>query len=596
MKIIITYISLALSCLLSAACSSQDEYLTSADESTNIIHVGDVSTTPMVATTIQTRSGVAAEKPDWLKEGLIKGMDITYLTKTAHQKARLKLEVDADGKPQTSEGGFTIYSLNAYDTDDNLTNIPAKWLGNGAHTFQGVYIPEGLKTQKAIQDYDDLSHYTALPPSADISATVDRITIPLQHRLARVQAYVLIETEMDTYLKGYDTKDDKNNYDVENTKLRFCNVKTLNYVDANDRPVWKLERKAVPHYLGRLGSIVEDDKVACETFRMYKEKSSGKLYFPTDSEWKTAHADYQVNGDKNYSCTDYGKVPCYDLIVRPTYTVPSDPSEGTNIMYDEAVQSASESNNIDFELTLDNDLEYEKQFTFDLNANDETVVYLRVSPERIDYNSAGSRLWIESANHDNYYGVNNQNGNNLSVAGSSWQRAYTNGTLDAGVTDGHFYNTDSEDEEAQYVDDTKWVSMLLQARQDGEHHGDYFILKKDITINTDNYTFPSDYIFTGHLDALDHTITITGSRAYLFDGLDGMYETAQEKDKTATWEANVHLEGNIWVPTLGWRAEVVNATLSGGKFFKNGATITGYVNNSKDDNGLVEHTPSIPTY
>ena len=118
----------------------------------------------------------------------------------------------------------------------------------------------------------------------------------------------------------------------------------------------------------------------------------------------------------------------------------------------------------------------------------------------------------------------------------------------------------------------------------------------DITIKTDDYVFPSDYVFTGHLDALDHTITIIGSRTYLFDGLNGTYTTAQESDKTATWEANVHLEGSIWVPTIGWRAEVVNAIFSGGKGFKDGATITGYVKNCKDHDGLIENIPDIPTY
>jgi hypothetical protein len=266
-------------------------------------------------------------------------------------------------------------------------------------------------------------------------------------------------------------------------------------------------------------------------------------------------------------------------------------------MFDEAVQTASGENNIDFELTLSNDLEYEKSFAFDLNANDETVVYLRVSPERIDYNSAGSRLWKESSYPDSYYGVNNQNGNNLSVAGSSWQRAYTNSTLNTGVTDGHFYDADNEDEEAQYVDDTKWFSMLLQAYKGGAHHGDYFILKRDITINTDDFTFPHNYIFTGHLDALDHKITITGSRAYLFDGLDGEYTTAQETDKASTWEANVHLEGSTWVPTLGWRAEIVNTNISGATLFKDGAPINGYVNNCSDKNGVVtNYIPTIPTY
>jgi hypothetical protein len=113
---------------------------------------------------------------------------------------------------------------------------------------------------------------------------------------------------------------------------------------------------------------------------------------------------------------DYGSAPYYDLIVCPTYT---EATTGTHVMYDEASTSAEGTNKIDFELTLDNDLEYEKQFVFDLNANDETVVYLRVSPERIDYNSTGARLWKESSYHDEYYGVNNQNGNNLLKTGGS---------------------------------------------------------------------------------------------------------------------------------------------------------------------------------
>ena len=559
MNKITTYITLALSIMLLAACDSQ-EALSSNDEQ-NMIHVGGVNTDQMVTTATVTRSAVAAETLDWLKEGLTQGMNMQYYKEaSAKQKAILKLDTDGTYSMKTPDG--TV----------------CKWLDNGKHAFEGVYVPSGLKAQNTTQNYDDLIHYTAIPPSTEIAATVGKITIPLQHRLARVLAYVLIDQSMNAKLKGYDAS----NYNAEETKLRFCNVKTLNYVDANGLPVWKEERKAIPHYLGEY------------SVKLYKDKSSGKLIFPTDDDWQGAQEDYTANGDKNYTCTDYGKVPCYDLIVRPTYTVAE---EGTNVMYDEAVPTAEGKNNIDFELTLDNDLEYEKQFTFDLNANDETVVFLRVSPERIDYNSAGSRLWKESANHDNYYGVNNQNGNNLSKAGSSWQRAYTNSTLDTGVTDGHFYNADSEDEEAQYVDDSKWIEMLLQAYKGGTHHGDYFILKKDITINTNDYEFPSDFTFTGHLDALDHTITITGSRAYLFNGLNGTYKTNQEDDKNATWEANVHLEGDTWVPTTGWRAEVVNMTLSAGKMFKNGATITGYVNNCKDADGAVaNHTPAIPTY
>ena len=137
--------------------------------------------------------------------------------------------------------------------------------------------------------------------------------------------------------------------------------------------------------------------------------------------------------------------------------------------------------------------------------------------------------------------------------------------------------------------------MLLEAKEGGNHHGDYFILKNDITINTD--AFPADFVFTGHLDALDHTITLTGSRGYLFDGLNGEYKTRQENDKNAEWEANVHLEGTTLVPTMGWRAEVVNTRIVGGKLFKGGASITGYVNNCTDTDGKVaNNTPALPKY
>ena len=558
MKKIKRYIPLALGFMLLTACNSQDEVLSSDDDS-NIIHVGGVSTSDMVTTAVATRADVAIQTPNWLKNSLsAKGMTIYYYQDAnAKQEAKLKLAND-------------LYSLT------NSNDKHAKWLGNGAHFFEGVFIPEDLEDSKT-RNYNALSQYTAVPPSTKIAATVGRITIPLQHRLARVVAYVLIDKTMNATLKGFDTENNDNNNYVENTMLRFCNVQTLDHVE-NGKPVWKKERKAIPHYLGQ------------EEVTLYQENKTGKLIFPIDENYEDAKNDTQ----NNYTSLNYGKCPYYDLIVRPTYT---ENKEKSNVMFDEAVQSADGNNNIDFELTLSNDLEYEKSFTFDLNANDETVVYLRVSPERIDYNSAGSRLWKETSCPDNYYGVNNQNGNNLSVAGSSWQRAYTNSTLETGVTDGHFYNADEEDDSAQYVSDARWIHMLLQAYQGGAHHGDYFILKNDITINTDTCHFPKDFTFTGHLDALDHKITITGSRVYLFDGLNGEYTTAQESDATAAWEANVHLEGTTWVPTMGWRAEVVNANISGAYLFKENAIITGYVNHCTDKKGIVtNHIPDIPTY
>ena len=562
MKKIKRYIPLALGFMLLTACNTQDEVLSSEDDS-NIIHVGGVSTSDMVTTAVATRADVAIQTPNWLKDGLsAKGMTIYYYQDAdAKQEAKLKLAND-------------LYSLT------NSNDKHAKWLGNGAHYFEGVFIPEDLEDSKT-RSYDALSQYTAVPPSTKIAATVGRITIPLQHRLARVVAYVLIDKTMNATLKGFDTENDKNNNYVENTMLRFCNVQTLDHVE-NGKPVWKKERKAIPHYLGQ------------EEVTLYQENKTGKLIFPIDENYEDAKKDTQGN----YTSLNYGKCPYYDLIVRPTYT---ENKEKPNVMFDETEQTAKYDNNIDFELTLSNDLEYEKSFTFDLNANDETVVYLRVNPERIDYNSAGSRLWKETVYPDDYYGVNNQNGNNLSMAGSSWQRAYTNSTLGAGVTDGHFYDADSEDNSAQYVSDARWIYMLLQAYQGGAHHGDYFILQKDITIDTDTCHFPKDFTFTGHLDALDHKITITGERAYLFDGLNGEYTTTQETDKNATWEANVHLEGGsknaVWVPTKGWRAEIVNTNVIDAYLFKEKATITGYVNNCTDNKGAVtNYTPAIPTY
>ena len=579
MKKVIKYISLACTAILLVACDAQDETVQDWNDA-DVIHVGGVNTDRMLTTTAVTRAAEAAEGIDWLSAALKQGMDITYLSKTDSRKALLKLEVDQQGQIQKSAGGLTVYSLTAYDNDGKLTTTPAKWLDNGAHSFQGVYVPESLKSQSTAQDYDSQIHYTAVPPSYDISATVGRITIPLQHRLARVVAYVLIDPGMSTTLKGYQKGAAHNG---EATQLRFCNVKTLKYVDANDQPVWQQERKAIPHYMGE------------QFITVYKEKASGKFIFPIDEEYSSATADAS-----NYEPIDYGSCPYYDIIVRPTYTART---TGTNVMYDEATDNRTEGamNQIDFELTLANDLEYEKEFEFDLNANDETVVYLRVSPERIDYNSAGSRLWKESSYADDYYGVNNENGNNLSLAGSSWQRAFTNDTIGAGVTDGHFYDADEEDTNAQYVSSDKLIELLKEATIAGAHHGDYFILKNDITIDLSK--FPEDFVFTGHLDAQDHTITLTGgtdAHNWLFAGINGIYTTDQEAPNAATnviWEANVHKEGNTWVPTLGWRAEVVNLTITGGKLLKDRNNVSGYLHHCQDADGVVtDYTPALPTY
>ena len=555
MKINIKYIHLAFGLAMLTACTSQDEVILPADDD-QIIHVGGVSTTDMVTTSAATRATVDAGTLPWLVEGLTskEGINIYYFNDKNNQHAILRLNGDK-------------YSL------ETTAGAPCKWLDNGEHTFEGVFASGGLRTQKSAQDYDDLIHYTAVPPSKKINATIDYISIPLQHRLARVQAYVLIDNGMNAALMGYDKDDDNNNYTVENTKLRFCKVQTLDSIDGDGHPVWKEERKAIPHYLGKLGSIVEDNNEVCKTFRMYKKKGTDKLLFPTDGDWKTAHADYEAKKENSdYICTDYGQVPSYDLIVRPTY---SEAKDYANVMYDEDGYDTSKAdlekkeNKIEFELTLDNGLEYEKSFTFDLNANDETVVFLRVSPERIDYNSTGSRLWKEICYNDAYYGVNNQNGNELSKAGSSWQRAYTNSTLNDSVTDGHKYNADSEDVEAQYVSSEKFIQLLKEANAKGTHNGDYFILKQNIEINVAE--FPADFVFTGHLDALDHTITLTGiteSRNWLFSNI-----------------------GN------GWSSEILNAKIDGGVLFNPDAKISGHISNCWNGTERIpDVTPAIPTY
>jgi len=145
----------------------------------------------------------------------------------------------------------------------------------------------------------------------------------------------------------------------------------------------------------------------------------------------------------------------------------------------------------------------------------------------------------------------------LSQTGSSWQRAFTNA-----------------DDESAFVD------KLKQAYKGGAHHGDYFVLTKDIEINLND--FPADLVFTGHLDAMGHTITLIpipaqDGRNWLFAGMNADYTTAQEADAAldySQWEANVHKEKDnltntdVWVPLPGYRAEVMNAVVTGGTLFK----------------------------
>jgi hypothetical protein len=523
----------------------------------------------------ETVTKTPAENIDWLRDPLFEGLDITYgdLDNRAETQrvAVLKLKRDASGPNGIEYSNFTedgvakslaTYSFNYRNntTGEEDVNAPALWYDNGAHFFEGVHVPElivngktGFPADLTKDQHDDgttaplgnytlLSRYLAMPANFTLSATVGRILLPFRHRLARVLAYILIDPEMgtDVTIRGY--KQDNNGdatavEDPTNSDIRFCNVKVLSGVDDvmtslhhTYTPRWKEERKAIPHFVGERGSY-DDSKnqyvAGYEDHFITFYNTTKKTYvYPTDPEWSTINKTFANEAAPATGVTVkvgewerkvYGKVPVYDLIVQPTY------SSADRVMYDEdlteqsASQWAAPENKIDFELTLSNGLIYAKEFIFDLNANDQTVVYLHISRERVDYSSSGSQLWQETSGYDDWYGVNNENGNTLSIAGSSWQRAYTYnpdgvGTVPSpfadNVTDGHYYTADGEDAYAQYVTRERFIEMLRQAHEGGKHHGDYFILREDISIPA--AAFPDDFVFTGHLDGLDHTITITG--------------------------------------------------------------------------------------
>ena len=656
-----------------------------------------------------------AELLEWLRQPLFDGFEITYFQTPAtgsspSNKRMAKLQLvkksgSANGYETVTEEG-TQKTLAKYNfkeiADGTVTDKNAKWFDNGKHTFQGIYAPDAiLKYESKVPsttltsdqskegngtNYTSLTQYSAMPKDQVINATVQRVLLPFQHRLARVFAYILIDPEMkDVTLEGYTpyVTDSEGNVtqkdDPTTTSLRFENVKVLEYVEKKQNetthlfdytPHWTEARKVIPHFRAELGSINVKGENLNNDFILFKKTSTDEFVTCDDTEkWKAAYNSYNEKWDEyvkshpisdkfskdeqkkaakayaeaesGYIMTNYGKVPVYDIIVRPTY------DKDTDIMYDEA-DLTNTTNQIDFKLKLSNGLEYEKRFKFDLNPNQMTVVYLRINREQIDYNTSGAEKWISNAFVDGYYGVNNENGNRLSLAGGSWQRAYRNskGSGPGNITDGSDYNEDKEEdhitgENGQYISDEKWIARFFEAKEGGSHHGDYFILDKDITIPASS--IPADFVFTGHLDGRGHTITISAaspgeggegpstrdedigsgggsaSKPYLFAGLNAHYTTAQENaedPKNVTWEANVHKENGKWVPVAGYRAEVLNTTVSGARMFKAGTTmgkadgyidaetkapkyydIDGYVFNCKDDiTEKVENIQDIPNY
>lgn len=477
--------------------------------------------------------------------------------------------------------GYAVYSFNYRSPTGEATNDKARWYDNGPHYFEGVHVPyrirykddpRELETDRTLSNgadtqvtkveqfttnqsngtntgeesqwgnYTLLSHYLSMPANTKISATVSRILLPFRHRLCHVLAYIIIDPTLETEIKGYEktvmTEMGVQGDDPNTSSIRFCNVDVLKGVqdiyDSDKQthtltPEWaESVRKVVPHFYGEIEELVAYEGKK-ET---YYPKSEGfatlnNAYIAAydaaiaagKTEAEAAAAAVQKVQALGYTRMVYQCVPVYDIIARPTYT------SKENVMYDERGYAdeatrtalANRKNKIDFLITLNNGLTYEKEFVFDLDANFETIVYLHITREGIDYNSSGSDKWMEQNNIDDWYGVDNKNGHTLSQAGSSWQRAFTRRN-DSGhkVTDGGFYDegaTGEDDATGQYLSEKTWIKYLSEAYEGGPHHGDYFNLSEDITI--DARLLPDNFVFTGHLDAFGqddhqyHTITLT---------------------------------------------------------------------------------------
>lgn len=591
----------------------------------DVIHVGGIENSDVetvfggyTSRALGDNKPVAADSVGWLLGPLFHGLDITYgkVADTPEERHEavailrlLKQNPDGGDTPEnvkysgytgTNDEKIAEYSFK-YRTNNGSEGDDAMWYGNGAHYFQGVYVPLKLRYQQgdsptfvndpttgtapslildqSKQDdanntdtnYTLLERYLGMPADAQINATVGRVKLPFRHRLARVLAYVLIDPSLTgVTIMGYKEhaagQPVPERDDAATSEIRFCNVEVLAGVEEADdsqsghatlTPRWQEARKVIPHFVEEVGC--EDSKGDVvdgygDCFIMFYDTEEKVYIFPTDDEdWVSANAkwneEYQKalakydasvprreakaaeDADKasKLKRTQYGKVPCYDLIVRPTYKTED------MVMYDEVLtpeelsKIVQKKNKIEFEIKLSNGLEYTKTFEFDLDANYQTIVYLRINREAIDYNSSGAMPWDKDETYDGWYGVNNQNGNTLSYAGSSWQRAYRlsgHFSQTDNVTDGHYYTKDDktdadgvQDDDhmpwyPQYVDQTKWVEMFAEAYLDPEtgkkglHHGDYFILDEDITI--DATKLPANFVFTGHLDGQDHAITLTG--------------------------------------------------------------------------------------
>ncbi len=444
----------------------------------------------------------------------------------------------------------------------------ADLMTNQADDRDFSYDPQTGAASGEIGNYTLLSHYVGMPPNWTASATVDQILLPFKHRLARVIVYVLIDDQLlaldgsPAVLDGYKggnltaTKDDPST-----TSFRFANVKVLDYVaetaaaNANSTPtltpVWGEARRVIPHFCDEFDRCyksepnadhpnlresavpaTEDAKYkdpANQAFLVYTDKRTEKKLHPRESGWLAAHKDFIDKRDNSaYTQQAYHRVPIYDVIVRPTYEKTDD------VMYDEKdyynadktpnqdaiANLVKETNQIEFEMTLNNGLVYTKVFEFDLNANQQTVVYITIDREHIDYDQSTPDKWVSTSVEDGYYGVNNDLGHNMSIAGSSWQRAvtYTTSEPKLDVTDGNYYDDSRVDEDdlGQYFNDVKqWIEEFAKANMGGARQGDYFVLDANITI--DATLLPENFVFSGHLDGRGHTITLTKTGQTVID-------------------------------------------------------------------------------
>lgn len=560
---------MVMAAMIGVACSDRigGDDAADASDGYGYVKVGGVDCRDQIATEVVTRATYPAEKVDWLKPSLEKGIDLTYyLQSNSAEKRTATLKLGDNTENQTDS---TLYTLLYNDpTNTDTYGKQAQWLGNGGHVFHGFHIPQTLKDTEVSGEvdmrnddkyYENLVHYLCLPPDYQINATLAYVRIPFRHRLARVLAFVLVDPILET--------------DIKDNVITMENVQVLKNVEG-ETPRWVKAQRVLPHVMGlEYGSINKDlEPIAGVTdfIAYYDKKTEGYIYPVDEAEWKKARTEYANSTNKDnckYAEINYGKVPCYDIIVRPTYTRPE------LVMYDEAAGiSYGEENSIDFRVKLANGLEYNKTFKFVLNSNYQTIVFLRITREKVDFEETGSELWNEQIGYDGPYGLDNDNEHRLSKAGGSWQRAYRIGTDNDPVTDGNKY-------ERQYISEEEWVAKLKKAVVEGDNWGDYFVLERGQNVTIDVDDLPADWDFAGHLDARGGSITLTGGvegERYLMHGLNGKYDAP-------VGTANIHEEKGVKIPLEGFRAEVLNLTVMGGKLFSPDAVVTGYTYNNKEE-------------